>query len=219
MGNQPESLTFVVSDIHGRLDLLDQCLHAIRNRASSGRVIFTGDYIDRGPQSAAVVQRLIDGPPAGFTWEFIRGNHEDFMVDACNGGDPSCWLANGGVETMQSYAMDIIPAHVDWMEALPRLLWDDLRVYTHAGVDEGFPLENQPEAITQWFRYPKGANVGYNGRHVVHGHTPQKNGPELFENRTNLDTGGFYTGKMAVGVFNNVVAKPIEIIYVDINTT
>ncbi len=209
-----ERLTFVVSDIHGRLDLLELCLAAIERRSASGRVIFTGDYIDRGPESAGVVQRLIDGPPDGFAWDFIRGNHEDFMIESCNGADPACWLANGGIETMQSYAMDIMPSHVDWMEALPRLLWDDLRVYTHAGVDESIALDSQKESTTQWFRYPNGADIGYNGRHVVHGHTPKENGPELYKNRTNLDTGGFFTGRMAVGVFDNETGPPIDIIEV-----
>lgn len=210
-----QNLTFVVSDIHGESALLDKCLVAIQSRAASGTVIFTGDYIDRGPDSCGVIQRLIDGPPDGFAWRFIRGNHEDFALEAYDGGDPACWLSNGGYNALRSYpGMQIALHHIEWVRTLPRLLWDDLRVYTHAGVSEAHELDEQPEAITQWFRYPKGADVGYRGRHVVHGHTPQANGPELYQNRTNLDTGGVFTGRMCIGVFDDVTPGPIEIIEV-----
>jgi len=209
-------LTFVVSDIHGRLDLLLECLSAINTRAKSGEVIFTGDYVDRGPDSFGVIQRLIDGPAQGWAWKFIRGNHEDFLIDAHNGCDPSCWIGNGGAETIASYGGECLTEHLEWVRSLPRILWDDLRVYTHAGVDEGRPLNEQNQAMTQWYRYPKGADVGYNGRHVVHGHTPQTNGPELYKNRTNLDTGGVFTGKMAIGVFDQTQGPPVDIIHVEI---
>lgn len=202
--------TFVISDIHGRLDLLDLCLARICDEADSGTVFFTGDYIDRGPDSCGVIQRLIDGPSAGWVWKFIRGNHEDFLIDAVDGGDAACWMGNGGVETLQSYGMaEPYASHVAWVRALPRLLWDDLRVYTHAAVSEAYELTDQPEAVTQWQRYPKGADVGYRGRHVVHGHTPQMNGPELYHNRTNLDTGGVFTGRMCIGVFDKTQGAPI----------
>ena len=211
-----EEFTFVVSDIHGRVDLLQKCITAIESYSDSGKVIFTGDYIDRGPNSKEVLDLLITGPTKeGWTWEFIRGNHEDLLLDAFKGINQELWIMNGGNATLDSYGdgnFDLIP--FEWLENLPRLLWDDLRVYVHAGVDETVPLEEQDPNVTQWARYRKGDNIGYNGRHVVHGHTPQKHGPELYEKRTNLDTGGVFTGNMVVGVFNNKVGKPIDLLYV-----
>jgi serine/threonine protein phosphatase 1 len=206
-------LTYVVSDIHGRLDLLDLCLAGIARHGKTGRVVFTGDYIDRGPDSKGVIQRLIDGPKEGWKWDFIRGNHEDFLLEAMKGTDPRTWASNGDIETMKSYDFDVPAQHLDWIDALPRLLWDDQRVYTHAGVSENYKLDEQPEQITQWYRYPKKADVGYHGRHVVHGHTPHHE-PELYKNRTNLDTGGFSTGKMCVGVFDDKSGPPIDLITV-----
>lgn len=209
--------TYVISDIHGRMDLLELCLDAISKRDNSGKVIFTGDYIDRGPDSAKVVQRMIDGPPDGWEWVHIRGNHEDMMLECIGGENLEWWVANGGGATLASYRDEKeIARHLEWMGNLPRLHWDDHRVYTHAGVSEAHAITDQPEAVTQWFRYPKGADVGYRGKHVVHGHTPVEK-PELYSNRTNLDTGGVFTGKMSIGVFSDDISGgPVEIITVKV---
>jgi serine/threonine protein phosphatase 1 len=210
-------MTYVVPDIHGRLDLLELCLSEIAADAHQGTVIFTGDYIDRGPESCAVVQRMIDGPPSGWKWVHIRGNHEDMMLECITGNNLDWWIANGGGTTLASYGRgdDVSQAHLAWMNQLPRLHHDAHRVYTHAGIDESAELDDQPEQVTQWFRYPNGANVGYRGKHLVHGHTPQQDGPELYENRTNLDTGGFFTGRMVVGVFDDDLAGgPLRILEV-----
>lgn len=208
--------TYVVSDIHGRLDLLNQCLEAIQRRSDGGTVIFTGDYIDRGPDSAGCVQRMIDGPPDGWVWVHIRGNHEDMMLSCIGGENLDWWIASGGGACLASYGGDgaLIAAHLEWMNALPRLHHDAHRVYTHAGVNEAYGLDEQPEATTQWFRYPKGADVGYRGKHVVHGHTPVER-PELHSQRTNLDTGGVFTGRMTVGVFDDSKAGgPVDLIHI-----
>lgn len=209
-------LTFVIADIHGRLDLLNSALAEIEARMAGGRIVFTGDYIDRGLESAGVVQRLIDGPPANWEWVCIRGNHEDMLLTCKDGENLGWWVANGGGETIVSYGGEINQAHVEWMDALPRLWWDDHRVYTHAGVNESHELTEQVEAVTQWFRYPKGADVGYRGKHVVHGHTPNANGPELFENRTNLDTGAVFTGRLVVGIFEDATpGGPVNLIEIN----
>jgi len=204
--------TYVISDLHGRLDLLEYALAQIEARPV-GRVIFTGDYIDRGPDSAGVVYRIMAGPKNGWLWTPIRGNHEDMLLQCRDGDQIGWWMANGGMETLKSYGGFIPNDHVQWMDRLPRLTWDEHRVYTHAGVSEDFDLDSQPEAITQWFRYPKGANVGWRGMHVVHGHTPQMDGPELYSQRTNLDIGGVFCGRLAVGVFDDdTPGGPVEII-------
>ena len=211
------STTYVVADIHGRLDLLEACLSRIEADSTTGRVIFTGDYIDRGPESAKVIQRMIDGPPESWKWVHIRGNHEDMMIDGIKDDDLQLWVLNGGKATLDSYKWDseAIAPHVQWMENLPRLHTDKLRVYTHAGVDNRYDISEQPEQITQWYRYEQGADVGYRGLHVVHGHTPKADGPELYRDRTNLDTGGFFTGRMCVGVFSDDVhGGPVRLIEV-----
>jgi serine/threonine protein phosphatase 1 len=213
------SFTYVIPDIHGRMDLLDEALDLVEQR-DGGTVIFLGDYIDRGLASAKVVARIMAGPTSpDFTWVPIRGNHEDMLLQALE--EPidlqiwQWWHGNGGDTTMASYDGFVPDDHKDWMNNLPRLVQDTHRVYVHAGVDESYALEDQPQQVTQWFRYPSKANVGYRDQHVVHGHTPQTVGPELYANRTNLDCGAFFTGKLVVGVFDDDIAGgPIELITV-----
>lgn len=197
--------TYVIADIHGRLDLLLAALAKVETR-TPGKVVFTGDFVDGGPESRGVVARLVAGPGDGWEWVFIRGNHEDILLNCHASDNRRWWLKHGGRETLESYGGKIDPAHVEWMHSLPRLHVDAHRVYVHAGVDECYDLDQQPAALTQWYRYRKGANVGYRGLHVVHGHTPRRKGPELLDRRTNLDTHALSTGRLVIGVFDD--AKP-----------
>ena len=160
--------TYVVADLHGRFDLLEAALARIEEH-SPGKVVFTGDFIDGGPQSRGVVARQIAGPGDGWEWVFVRGNHEDMLLDCYAGKNLSWWLKHGGRETIDSYSGEIDPAHIEWMRSLPRLYSDRHRVYVHAGVDECYDLDQQPVGLTHWYRYAKGANDGYRGMHVVHG--------------------------------------------------
>jgi serine/threonine protein phosphatase 1 len=205
---------FVIPDIHGRLDLLENALTLIEQREPAGTVIFTGDYVDRGHDSRGVIERLIAGPPDGWRWVCLRGNHEDMMLETLRAPlDPGWWIGNGGGATVASYSAEFPNAHLDWIAALPRVWSDAHRVYVHAGVGEQYDLDAQPEQMTQWFRYPEGADIGYRGKHVVHGHTPRKNGPELYQHRTNLDTGAYATGRLCVGVFDlSKPGGPIEVL-------
>lgn len=206
------SQTFVIADIHGRLDLLELALAQVSLRKPA-KLIFTGDFVDRGPESKAVVDRLIVGPSDGCVWSFVRGNHEDMTLYCQDGTDLEWWIGNGGAATLKSYGGNISSEHLEWFSRLPRLTWDQHRVYVHAGVLEQHHLSEQPEQTTQWHRYGKNEDVGYRGRHVVHGHTPI--GPELLEHRTNLDAGSFFSGRLAVGVFDDdKPGGPVEIIEV-----
>jgi diadenosine tetraphosphatase ApaH/serine/threonine PP2A family protein phosphatase len=206
------SKTYVVPDLHGRFDLLETALARIE-AAPPGRVVFTGDYIDRGPQSREVLERLIAGPQlAGWRWICLKGNHEDMLIQAS--ADPRklrWWLDNGGDATLISYgrkrgeaadASRIDPVHIEWMRALPLFFEDAFRLYVHAGVDEGVPLSEQSHNL-MWKRYRPDIDVGYGDLHVVHGHDPAEDGPKLFARRTDLDTGAFFTGRLVVGVFDD----------------
>lgn len=213
------SFTFVIPDIHGRADLLELALDQIELH-DGGTVVFLGDYVDRGPESAGVIARIMAGPQVtGFRWLPIRGNHEDMMLEAQQ--EPrdfqvwDLWWKNGGNLTMASYDGRVPDDHREWMDSLPRLVHDTHRVYVHAGVDENYNLDDQSEQVTQWFRYPLGADIGYRDQHVVHGHTPKKHGPELYSNRTNLDTGAYKRGVLFVGVFDDDIGGgPVELIKV-----
>jgi len=99
------SKTYVIADIHGRYDLLSLALERIEANQSGGTVVFTGDYVDRGPASKQVMRRLMSGPFGDhWTWVCLKGNHEDMMVAACRGiADIGWWIGNGGSQTLQSF--------------------------------------------------------------------------------------------------------------------
>lgn len=198
----------VITDIHGRLTELLLLLDQVPEGA---RLIFLGDYIDRGSQSAEVValMRLLQQDGA----VCLRGNHEDMMCNPDTMG--GTWMANGGSATLESYKdplsgrvnAGMMKDHAAWFESLPTVYRDQHRVYVHAGVDPSKSLEDQPEGITQWFRYPAGADIGWRDLHVVHGHTP---GIVQLTNRTCLDGGK----ALCCGVFDDdVPGGPVEMLW------
>lgn len=210
------NLTYAVADLHGANDLLELALAAIHEHAAAapaaGRaVVFLGDYVDRGPGSRQIIERLIAGPPEGWRWNCLKGNHEDMMVETLRKPlHPEWWLQNGGTATLCSYGhptsgsydMDVVPLdHVTWMENLPSLATDTHRVFVHAGVDPTIPLADQLEHDLLWSRSSNA--LGHGGRFVVHGHTPRPNGPVTDGQSINLDTYAWETGRLVVGVFDD----------------
>lgn len=214
--------TYVIPDIHGMKNHLDRAIAEIEARAvgQSHKVIFLGDYIDRGPHSAQVIKAIRCGIDHGKPWVALKGNHEDFMACAIVDNDKSygeSWVFNGGYDCIQSYEgnTDQLLVDAQWAKDLPLHHKDKHRVYVHAYAPQNEPIDNASDHELMWTRYPKGADIGHMGLHVVHGHTPQKNGPELYKNRTNLDCGAVFYGRMVIGVFDDAMpGGPIEIIEV-----
>ena len=117
----------------------------------------------------------------------------------------AAWMEKGGDATLASYGGDpaaVPKTHIDWLDGLPLIYLDAHRVYVHAGVDSGLPLDQQGEATLLTKRYPRGFAAGYGDRHVVHGHDNDPNGPLLYQGRTNLDTLAWRTGRLVIGVFD-----------------
>ncbi|SCW95384.1 metallophosphoesterase [Ancylobacter rudongensis] len=205
------SYTYVIGDIHGRADLLTLALRKIADHAQEpGTIITLGDYTDRGPDSKGVVTRLMAGVSDGWKMINLMGNHEQMVFWTYRGKTkPDWWIDNGGDATIASYggSRENIPVeHIEWMEQLPLFHEDEHRVYVHAWVDPHLPLKEQSDSSMLWVRYRTPWEGGWNDKHVVHGHTPVRGGPAIFEHRTNLDTGAFASGLLAVGVFDD--AKP-----------
>jgi serine/threonine protein phosphatase 1 len=218
-------LVYAIGDIHGRLDLFEAALRAIEayDGAAERQVVCLGDYVDRGPQSGPLVERLMGLCGPGFVC--LMGNHETMMLEALRGPirrGEAFWLGNGGAETLQSYGgrRSVPAAHLDWLERLP-LWWSDAyRYYVHAGLEPGLPIEAQDAQALLWIRDRfLLAGPGDLPRHVVHGHTPRWRGkpdpslPEVLPQRTNLDTGAWMTGVLSVGVFDaDRPGGPLEIL-------
>jgi serine/threonine protein phosphatase 1 len=218
-------LVFAIGDIHGRLDLFEAALRAIADYGDGEHktAVFLGDYVDRGPDAAGVIARLMR--LSGSDFVCLKGNHEAMMVQALRTAPSqklSFWLSNGGIETIESYGgAHRMPAdHVNWLEDLPLWWADEHRDYVHAGVEPGVPIEDQGEATLLWIRERfLAASAQTLARHIVHGHTPRwrekpdASKPELLPHRTNLDTGAWMTGVLSVGVFDEAIAGgPIEVL-------
>lgn len=218
--------TIVISDLHGMSNLLDKALARIdESSLEVSKIVFTGDYIDRGPDSAGVVARVRELVASGEAVA-LMGNHEDMMAQAFTEEgeyDPSAspwWLPNGGAETIESYhtyyfregSWVELGWDANWVRSLPLYHLDEHRIYVHGFAD---PSQIRPELFTKestiWDRYDKTEDVGWFGKHVVHGHTPRKK-PELKIHRTNLDTGAVFGGPLSVGVFDDTIpGGPIEV--------
>jgi serine/threonine protein phosphatase 1 len=222
------TLTFAIGDIHGKSQLLRRALDAAYRRSpDGGRFIQLGDIVDRGPDSRACIEILMNEQREG--WEIItlQGNHEIMMINAIeNFNHRRFWVENGGGETLFSYGrtphlmtndenfLDYIPeAHLEWLKNLPVAIHDQHRIYVHAGVDRDIPLMEHTKEQLQWLRYHS-SDQGWarEGLHIVHGHTPARE-PIFNSGRTCLDTYAYETGRIAIGIFDDDISGgPIEVI-------
>lgn len=216
------SKTYAIADLHGRYDLFRMAVDAIAARGG-GKVVFLGDYVDRGPESRQIIEALMAGPPVGQTWFPLKGNHEDMMVQVCLGDAPvAWWLPNGGGQTLVSYGhaygapVDVgvvSSAHLNWLAHLPLYRPDAHRVFVHAGVDPTIPLDGQSEKTLLWKLYPDAFPDGHGDRHVVHGHHQFADGPKCYAGRTDLDTLAWLTGRLVIGVFDDdTPGGPVDLI-------
>jgi serine/threonine protein phosphatase 1 len=215
------NLTFVIPDLHGRFDLLRDALAAIADRAAGdpGIIVALGDYVDKGPDSKQVVERLRPGALEGWRFVPLKGNHDAMMVEALrHPAKMASWIEKGGDTALRSYGGDaaaVPQADIAWLDGLRLMHVDAHRVYVHAGVDPDLPLDRQSEEVLLWKRYPKGYASGFENLHVVHGHDNFPEGPLLHEGRTNLDTAAWRTGRLVIGVFDDAKAGgPVDFIVV-----
>lgn len=206
-------LTYAIADLHGRFDLFTQAIVAIAERGG-GKVVFTGDYVDRGPESRQIIEVLMAGAPEGQTWICLKGNHEDMMAETIMAPlEPDWWIGNGGAATVRSYGGTVPLEHARWVARLPLYHETEHHIFCHAGGDETKTLAGQTERDLCWFRCARDRDYSIDGKHVVHGHTPFKDGPVCLPGRTNLDTGAYATGRLVIGVFDETrPSGPVDVI-------
>jgi serine/threonine protein phosphatase 1 len=219
--SRPMSLTYAIADLHGRFDLLKMALESIASHAADGehKIVTLGDYVDRGPDSRLVIQHLMEAQAGGRPLICLKGNHEDLMHTTLTAPlDPEWWARNGGEATLKSYNNEVPTNHLDWVKNLPTMYVDRHRVFVHAGIDPTKALDDQTEEFLLWHRYPENADIDHIGRHLVHGHTPNPHGPEQYQNRTNLDTLAWRTGRLVVAVFDDERPGP-AIEYVEVESS
>ncbi len=213
---------YAIGDLHGRVDLLDRLLAGIEAdlRTFDGertRLVFLGDYVDRGPRSKETLDRLIEIKSRYEHTSFILGNHEDAMLSFLQ--DPiigEVWLDFGGIETLDSYGVappsprsspvalrsardaleGAIPeGHLDFLEDLELSASFGDYFFVHAGVRPGIALEAQERSDMLWIREEFLSSDWSPGKIVVHGHTPAEK-PALARWRIGVDTGAYATGRL-----------------------
>jgi serine/threonine protein phosphatase 1 len=227
--------TYAIADLHGRFDLLMLAYNRLCD-CEPGLIVHLGDYVDRGPNSRAVITCLMndDTQPHGFTRLVLKGNHEQIMVETIRKPlNPGWWMGNGGKQTLESYGHPRIrirynevwpynpsvvpPEHVDFLARLNRLYCDRHRVYVHAGLDSSVSLPEQKDDLIYWIINKDDLPYSYQGlnHHIVHGHVANPKGPLLLTNRTNLDVEAYDSDRLVIGVFDDdTPGGPIEIIEV-----
>jgi serine/threonine protein phosphatase 1 len=211
---------YAIGDVHGRIDLLNALLKRIDENIAAFPIerpvhVFLGDYVDRGPNSRDVVDRLI---ARSQTHEIVclKGNHEAFLLEFFE--DPTVladWRQSGGLPTLISYGLTPpsrmeSSGHEKLADALRQKMPEEHRkflnslrmtfvcgdyFFVHAGVRPGIPLEAQKEEDLLWIRDEFLQSKADFGKIVVHGHTPIDE-PDVRRNRINIDTGAFASGKL-----------------------
>ena len=216
------TITYAIGDVHGRLDLLHLLLRRIEADATehgaAAKVVFTGDYVDRGPDSRGVVETLIDGPRRpGDRFVPLRGNHDQLFVDAVRGdARVPDWAWVLFTHTVESYGIDgrtlperraipsdragDLPRHAAFLAALPLTHDDGIHLFVHAGIRPGVPLTDQIPHDLMWIRDEFLDHAGPLPRRVVHGHTIVGATPVVRPNRISIDTGAFRSGILTAAV-------------------
>jgi len=210
---------YAIGDVHGRFDLLVRLIERIK---SDGRdrgpadiqVVMLGDLVDRGPESAHVLEYLRAQQGGFATFHCIAGNHEEAMLASI--GDDALpeetgWLTYGGRETMLSYGAEdslfsakgaelaarmrkhIPETHIAFLNSLPDRVMIGDYLFVHAGIRPGVPIDQQTSADLRWIRDPFLTGDRDHGMMVVHGHTIRQ-GPEIRHNRIGIDTGAYNSG-------------------------
>lgn len=175
-----------IGDIHGCLTALDALLDAAAP-GPDDQIIALGDYVDRGPNSRGVLDRLI-ALQAGGRFIPLRGNHDMMMLEARNGHDIG-WLAVGGKQTLLSYGGKVSNEldSRDLLTLVPEQHWKflekdclpyyetDKHIFVHANLYPDLPLNEQPDYMLYWEKMLEPC-VHVSGKTIVCGHTRQKSG-------------------------------------------
>jgi serine/threonine protein phosphatase 1 len=214
-----EHRLYAIGDIHGRLDLLEQMIDLINRDIEShaGKAVIAtlGDYIDRGPDSYGVLDRLAKNPFNG-RYVALKGNHEAlleaFLDNPAIGPD---WWRLGGLDTVKSFKIAVEPkislagfkrvaselrgampqAQQEFLKSLKPSLMIGNFFLCHAGVRPDTSLNHQSEDDLLWIREAFLSSQSDFGKIIVHGHTPRRE-PEVLANRINIDTGAYASGRL-----------------------
>jgi len=222
---------YAIGDIHGQITMLEDALERIdADGGSNARIVFLGDYVDRGPDSRGVLECLTNGRSQGYKWILLKGNHDRmfqwFMEDPPR-HDPYLfagyhWFHNviGGEQTMKSYGITVskslrqsiihdqasiaVPqSHLNLIRSLDLSFETENFFFVHAGIRPKVPFCKQIDDDLLWIRNDF---TRYTARHpkiIVHGHTAIKRAKH-YGNRINVDSGAGYGRSLSVIVLDGL---------------
>jgi serine/threonine protein phosphatase 1 len=224
---------YAVGDVHGCADRLEAMHEAIAadlaaSPVANPLVIHLGDYIDRGPDTAGVIDILLrpfpqmgDAAPRVVN---LAGNHEDMLLQALATGsleDASLWLRNGGGATLESWGLRWRDGPVAWERAIPPEHLGFLRglsliyrvggyAFVHAGLRPGIEMAGQTREDMLWIREPFLSFQGHLPAVAVHGHTPES-GPTIRPHRIGVDTGAVLGGPLTCAVLEGDSVRFLQV--------
>jgi serine/threonine protein phosphatase 1 len=200
---------FAVGDIHGCADELATLLGGLPLEQGD-RVVFVGDYLDRGPDSRGVIDLLLEfRRTSGVDCTFLKGNHEDMCLAFLGrpGHWGESWLYNGGAAAIRSYGLDarsapaaveaaMPPEHIEFLEGLERAFSAEDWLVVHAGVRPELSWEEQDEQDLFWIREDFILRPHRLPHTIVFGHTPQRRVFVDLPYKIGIDTGCVYGGML-----------------------
>ena len=222
----PGQRWYAIGDIHGCYDLLNRLIALIdadneRRGPADTRLLFLGDYIDRGPESRQVIDLMMKFDLGDDRVIFLSGNHEEVLLATVEGNRRAAALFHtmGGRETLLSYGtsaqdydysdtsgiidlarINIPGHHLQWMRGLQNSYQSGDYLFVHAGIRPGIALEEQKYSDMRWIRNEFLHHQGSHGPMVIHGHSATSTIDER-SNRIGIDTGAYASGVLtAVGL-------------------
>ncbi len=226
---------YCIGDIHGRVDLLHQInkkiLQDVAGYTGKRQLVCLGDYIDRGEHSKEVIDFLLECPFPEFNTIFLRGNHEQALLDFLEQSDngPS-WLKYGGLETLLSYKVRLnkFPAknkdyvkiqnslrklvpigHMEFFKMTRMSYSIGSYYFVHAGIKPDCPLNDQVPENQLWIREKFVTNKNPHEKIIIHGHTISEEA-DIYKNRIGLDTGAYLSGKLTCLVLETNTQRIIQ---------
>lgn len=212
---------YCFADIHGCNELLQKALKFVYDEnPQGGKIVFLGDYIDRGPDNYGVLQTVMNPPE---NWEFIclLGNHEAMFVESYMHGaqfyDVKAAQDIAGFSKDEFVMYDHIrhgidKSIIDWMFNLKICHIEDKNVFAHAFYDDTRNPEEQISSDCIWTRMDDWMSFqnSKQGLYLTHGHTPRKHGPVKSPNRVNLDAGAVFYGRYVIAEYRKGVQGPVD---------
>ena len=206
--------TIVIGDVHGCYNELKELITILETEGEynkeTDKLVFLGDYIDRGSDSRKVIEFIRNLQKSNDKIIALMGNHEDMLIDYLNNRSDN-WTWNGHTDTLDSYkGFDKqFKDDVKWIKSLPLYHEDKYFIYVHAGIDPYKSMKKQNRDTLLWVREPFIYNGKKYDKQVIFGHTPTAHLSEewkpvrTFANNIAIDTGCVYGGALTALIIDD----------------